>query len=138
MNDAELVGLWSDYGMYIGSMEGVDLVFMTDGVGRWVWSNPIASEQVLFRWSARDQRLEISEQRSIHFHNMTDPPTVTEDHDRDDSIHASYHVGPGHDAVGDPVTLLKLDQHIGYSGDRFALIRRELELGDDPAGWTLR
>jgi hypothetical protein len=118
-------------------MEATDLVFMANGVGWCVWSNALGGEQMLFRWSAQDQRLVISGQLYARLDYRHDRAVVTDEHDWDEEINAGYRIGPGHDAGGIGVTVLELDRRISRA-DRFALKRGELRSEDDPAGWTLR
>jgi hypothetical protein len=111
---------------------------MPDGVGWSVWSNALGCEQVLFRWSAGGHgRLVVTTERYAHLQGGAQSLVLVDEHDRDETIDTTFTVHAGHDALGDPVTLLGLDQRISRS-DRFVFVRRQLKVEDDPAGWTLR
>ncbi|MEV0071006.1 MULTISPECIES: hypothetical protein [unclassified Amycolatopsis] len=137
MNDADLVGKWSDARIYPGSMEATDLVFLANGQGWSVWSNALSSEQVLFQWSTRAQRLVISGRRYARIDHDAKCRVVVDEQPWHEEIDTGYRIGPGRNAAGGAETVLAVDERISFA-DRFALERHELWTEDDPAGWTLR
>jgi hypothetical protein len=137
VTDAELTGHWSDDRLQLGSMEASDLLFMPDGVGWSLWSNALGCEQVLFRWSARDQRLLIAAERYARLEGGTESLVLVDEQRWDETIDTAFAIRPGQDAVGNSVTLLELDEHVSF-GDRFAFVSQQLQREDDPAGWMLR
>jgi hypothetical protein len=110
VTDEDLIGCWSDDNLHLGTMEATDLVFMADGVGWSVLSNLGGCEQTLFRWSVRNHRLVLDETRYAYLEVRIDGLTLVDEKDWAKTIETGYVIRPGHDVVGDSVTMLELDQ----------------------------
>ncbi|WP_027941402.1 hypothetical protein [Amycolatopsis taiwanensis] len=136
MSEPQLIGVWSDAYLSVGSMEATDLIFTVAGVGWSVLSTAAGCEQILFHWSVPEHgRLVLREERYARFEGHLESQVLVDEHGWDETIETAFIIRPGRDVGGNPATLLELDERISF-GDQFQLIRREPEARDDPAGWT--
>jgi hypothetical protein len=152
MTSIDLHGRWSDSGLYQGSMEMQNVVFMPDGSGWWEWMNARNFEAHRLRWQVISPgHLEvhvveylsgtahIEGGRPIGRYGLTVGGTLVyrleRQHDEDKRNTTGYTIAPARDALDKDVTVLEIAQEQTFSvlrGRRFALVRRTVSPTETP------